>query len=124
MKEIYNWQVSQEELQIIKLALQGKISKRSHLWDKAQAIAEDIKVDVTSFRPDANHGLTENIKYTLRTLGKVTVAEIAEYLGVEVNSVSSITSRLYKNKEIKRESLPETFQRARKLQTQYSYYLD
>ncbi len=123
MKEIYAWHISPEELQIIKLALQGKITKRSPLWDKAQTIAEQIKVDVSSSQADPNYGLTEDIKRTLGELGKATVTEIAEHLGVEVNSVSSITSKLYKAKEIKRQNLPEMPRRGRGVQTRYSYYL-
>ncbi|MBD1836639.1 hypothetical protein [Coleofasciculus sp. FACHB-501] len=123
MKEIYAWQISPEELQIIKLALQGKITKRSPLWDKAQTIAEQIKVDVSSPQADANYGLTEDIKRALKKLGKATVAEIAEHLEVDTNSISSITSKLYKAKEVKRQNLPEMPRKGRGVQTRYSYYL-
>ena len=124
MKEIYAWQISPEELQIIKLALQGKITKRSPLWDKAQAIAEQIEVDVSFLQADANYGLTKDIKRTLEELGQATVPQIAKHLGVEVNSISSLTSKLYKAKKVKRKTLPKTPRKGRGVQARYVYYLN
>ena len=126
MKEIYTWQISPEELQIIKLALQGKITKRSPLWDKAQTIAAQIqiKVDVSFVQADANYGLTKDIKRTLGELGEATVPQIAKHLGVEVNSISSLTSKLYKAKKVKRKTLPKTPRKGRGVQARYVYYLN
>lgn len=123
MKEVYAWHISPEELRIIKLALQGKITKRSPLWNQAQAIAEQIKVDVNPPDWGRKQGLTENIIYALEQLGTATVTEIANYLGWDKNAVSSITSKLYKNGEIQRRLLPTEPRKGRGVQTQYTYCL-
>jgi predicted transcriptional regulator len=124
MKEIYVWQISPEELRVIKLALQGKITKRSPLWNQAQAIAKEIKLDVSQdCERTYAYGLTEDIIYALEQLGKATVTEIAEYLGTESNSISSITSKLYKSGEIQRIVLSEEPRKGRGVQARYVYYL-
>ncbi|MDL5055401.1 MarR family transcriptional regulator [Oscillatoria laete-virens NRMC-F 0139] len=121
MKELYTWQISSEELAIIKLALQGKLSKRSQYWAKAQAMAKQIQVELVP--EPSKTGLTEDILQAFEKLGSATTKEIAEHLEVDSSSVAAITSKLYKQGKLKRDSLPDSPRTGRGMRSQYLYHL-
>lgn len=119
MKELYTWQISSKELAIIKLALQGKLSKRSQHWEKAQEMAEQIQVELV---PEPSQtGLTEEILQAIEKLGSATTKDIAEHLEVDNSSVAAITSKLYKQGKLKRDRLPDSPRTGRGMRSQYLY---
>ena len=93
---------TEEELQIIKLGLLGKLSPRSPRWQQAQELAAQIPVEIE--KTPANRGLTQEIYETLERLGTATSQEIVEYLGLDYpNSVSVLCSKLYRKGKLERE---------------------
>lgn len=119
MKELYTWQISSEELVIIKLALQGKLSKRSQYWAKAQEMAEQIQVELVP--EPSKTGLTEEILQAFQKLESATTKDIAEHLEVDSSSVAAITSKLYKQGKLKRDRLPDSPRTGRGMRSQYIY---
>lgn len=98
MREVYSLEFDQEELQIIKSALMGKIDGRSQYWEKAQALASQFTVTpIHHSYSNRQEGLTDDIFRALLALKEANAPEIEEYLGLpKPNSVSALCSKLYR----------------------------
>lgn len=103
MKELHSWEISTQELRLIKSALLG-IDKRSPYREQAEEIAASIPVEPLSLEefegePRKKGELQEEIIEAITSLKSATAKQISEATGIDPNAVNSTLTRLLR-KEI------------------------
>jgi Tat protein secretion system quality control protein TatD with DNase activity len=114
MKELHCWEISTQELRLIKSALLG-IDKRSLYWEQAQAMAEAIPVEPLSIESNSDveerrkrGAVQEEVIKAVATLNVATAKEISEATGINPNAVNSTLTRLLRKKMLDKKMVPNS----------------
>jgi hypothetical protein len=102
MKELHCWEISTQELQLIKSALLG-IDRRSPYWEQAQAMAAGIPVEPLSLNKfetlQREKGeLQACVIKAVTSLKVATAKQISVATGIELSAVNSTVTRLFRKK--------------------------
>jgi hypothetical protein len=102
MKELHCWEISTQELQLIKSALLG-IDRRSPYWEQAQAMAAVIPVEPLSLNKfetlQREKGeLQACVIQAVTSLKVATAKQISVATGIELSAVNSTVTRLFRKK--------------------------
>jgi hypothetical protein len=102
MKELHSWEISTQELRLIKSALLG-IDKRSPYWEQAVAIAASIPVEPLSLNKletlQREKGeLQACVIKAVTSLNVATAKQISEATGIGLSAINSTVTRLFRKK--------------------------
>ena len=100
MKELHSWEISTQELRLIKSALLG-IDRGSPNWEQAQAMAAGIPVESlflnkfeTLHREKGE--LQACVIQAVTSLKVATAKQISEATAIELNAINSTLTRLFR----------------------------
>ena len=110
MQEFYGWQLSNQEQRLVKAALLN-IDKRSPHWKQAQAMAACISLEplpLNEIEVDRRKKgeLQEAVIEAVTLLKVATTKQISESINIDVNSINSTVTRLYRKKVIDKQMIP------------------
>jgi hypothetical protein len=110
MKELHCWEISTQELRLIKSALLG-IDKRSPYWQQAEAIAASIPVEPLPLNePETEQrrkGELQNaVIEAVTSLEIATAKQISEAIDIDINTINSTVTRLYRKKMLDKKMVP------------------
>ncbi len=110
MKELHCWEISTQELQLIKSALLG-IDRRSPYWEQAQAMAAGIPVEPLSLNKfetlQREKGELQDEVIKAVTLLKVATAkQISVATAIELSAINSTVTRLFRKKILDKQMVP------------------
>ena len=112
MKELHCWEISTQELQLIKSALLG-IDRRSPYWEQAQAMAEAIPVEPLSLNKletlQREKGeLQACVIKAVTSLKVATAKQISEATAIELSAINSTVTRLFRKKILDKQMVPNS----------------
>ena len=110
MEELRCWEISTQELQLIKSALLG-IDRRSPYWEQAQAMAAGIPVDPLSLikfetLQREKGELQACVIQAVTSLKVATAKQISVATGIELNAINSTVTRLFRKKILEKQMVP------------------